>query len=93
VQPFVDQAVWPRCTRGARRAAGRSAVAVTPAHVARVRTLVEKEASATGRTTPRLAVWVPAALAPGTATRRQLAAQIAVYLRPPGYGEMFAALG
>ena len=38
-------------------------------------------------------MWVPVALDPGSATLRQMAAQIAVYLRPPGYGEMFAALG
>ncbi|SES33964.1 probable F420-dependent oxidoreductase, Rv3093c family [Lentzea xinjiangensis] len=40
-----------------------------------------------------LAVWVPAALDPGPDTLRQLRSQLAVYLAPPGYGEMFTALG
>jgi probable F420-dependent oxidoreductase len=66
---------------------------VTPAHVAEVRAAVDAAAGAAGRSAPRLAVWVPAALDPGTAARRQLASQLAVYLAPPGYGEMFAALG
>lgn len=39
------------------------------------------------------AVWVPAALDPGPETLRQLRGQLAVYLAPPGYGEMFTALG
>jgi alkanesulfonate monooxygenase SsuD/methylene tetrahydromethanopterin reductase-like flavin-dependent oxidoreductase (luciferase family) len=38
-------------------------------------------------------VWVPASLEPGEAARAQLAGQLAVYLAPPGYGEMFSALG
>jgi len=32
-------------------------------------------------------------LGPDAATLAQMAAQIAVYLRPPGYGEMFSELG
>ncbi|HUQ61139.1 LLM class F420-dependent oxidoreductase [Lentzea sp.] len=42
---------------------------------------------------PPLAVWVPAALEPGPGTLRQLRNQLSVYLAPPGYGEMFTALG
>ena len=38
-------------------------------------------------------MWVPVALNPGAAAHAQLAAQVAVYLGPPGYGEMFCALG
>ncbi len=38
-------------------------------------------------------MWVPAAVNPGDATHRQLSAQLAVYLAPPGYGEMFSELG
>lgn len=45
------------------------------------------------RNAPSLAVWVTAALDPGPDTLRALASQIAVYLRPPGYGEMFSDLG
>lgn len=42
---------------------------------------------------PPVAVWIPAALDPGAETLRQLRSQLAVYLSPPGYGEMFTALG
>ncbi|OBF81203.1 LLM class F420-dependent oxidoreductase [Mycobacterium sp. 852002-51163_SCH5372311] len=63
----------------------------SPARVAEVRTAIET--AATNRPAPRLTVWVPIALNPGTAAHTQLAAQLAVYLAPPGYGEMFSALG
>jgi probable F420-dependent oxidoreductase len=42
---------------------------------------------------PPVAVWIPAALEPGPDTLRQLRSQLTVYLAPPGYGEMFTALG
>jgi probable F420-dependent oxidoreductase len=63
----------------------------SPARVAEVRTAIET--AATNRPAPRLTVWVPVALGPGAAAHAQLAAQLAVYLGPPGYGEMFSALG
>jgi probable F420-dependent oxidoreductase len=66
---------------------------VTPARVAQVRATVDAAASASGRPSPEIAVWVTAALDPGAPTLAQMAAQIAVYLRPPGYGEMFTELG
>jgi probable F420-dependent oxidoreductase len=66
---------------------------VTPEHVARVRAVVDAEAAAHGRPAPEIAVWVSAALDPGPLALAQMAAQIAVYLQPPGYGEMFAELG
>ena len=66
---------------------------VTPERVAEVRATVEREARAAGRTPPGIAVWVTVALDPGAETIAQLASQIAVYLRPPGYGEMFSELG
>jgi len=66
---------------------------VTPESVATVRQLVDAEARVHGRTPPKLAVWVTAALDPGPATLAQMAAQTAIYLRPPGYGEMFTELG
>jgi probable F420-dependent oxidoreductase len=62
----------------------------SPARVAEVRAAIH--AAATNRPTPRLTVWVPVALNPGAAAQAQLAAQLAVYLSPPGYGEMFSAL-
>ena len=87
-------AFGPAMTRVAARVADEVVLnLVTPAHVAAVRTAIAAEAEAAGRTRPRLAVWVPVALAPGDVARRQLASQLAVYLAPPGYGEMFAALG
>jgi probable F420-dependent oxidoreductase len=66
---------------------------VTPEHVGRVRTVVDAEAQANGRPAPEITVWVSAALDPGPSALAQMAAQIAVYLQPPGYGEMFAELG
>lgn len=67
---------------------------VTPEHVAGVRARIDEHAAAAGRPCPpRLSVWVPAALDPGTQAQAQLAGQLAVYLAAPGYGEMFTALG
>lgn len=65
----------------------------SPARVAQVRAAINNEATAAGRAAPRLTVWVPVALDPGAAAHGQLAAQLAVYLSPPGYGEMFSELG
>jgi probable F420-dependent oxidoreductase len=65
----------------------------SPARVAEVRAAIDAAAAATGRPAPRLTVWVPVALEPGDAAHAQLAGQLAVYLAPPGYGEMFSALG
>ena len=66
---------------------------VTPEHVSGVSATVEQAATAVGRRPPAVAVWVPVAVDPGEAAIRQLAAQLAIYLAPPGYGEMFAQLG
>jgi probable F420-dependent oxidoreductase len=66
---------------------------VPPARVAEIREVVDTQAKTAGRSAPRLTVWVPAAVNPGDATHRQLSAQLAVYLAPPGYGEMFSELG
>jgi probable F420-dependent oxidoreductase len=66
---------------------------VTPGFVARVRETVDAHARAAGRTPPRIAVWVTAALDPGPESIRQVTRQLVVYLKPPGYGEMFAELG
>jgi probable F420-dependent oxidoreductase len=66
---------------------------VSPGHVAAVRASIDAIAEEHGIAAPRLAVWVSAAIDPGPATHRQITAQIAVYLKPPGYGEMFAELG
>lgn len=66
---------------------------VPPARVRAARVTIDADAAAAGRSPPRLAVWVPVALEPGDAALNQLASQLAIYLAPPGYGEMFAELG
>ena len=87
-------AFGPAMTRVAARHADEVVLnLVPPERVRAVRAIVEAEAAAAGRTRPRLAVWVPVALEPGGAARAQLASQLAVYLGPAGYGELFAALG
>jgi probable F420-dependent oxidoreductase len=87
-------AFGPRMIHAAARVADQVVLnLVTPEHVAEVRSLVDTEAGSHGRTPPEIAVWVTVALDPGPATLAQMAAQIAVYLRPPGYGEMFTELG
>ncbi|MFD9697707.1 LLM class F420-dependent oxidoreductase [Lentzea sp. NPDC059081] len=55
--------------------------------------LVSTDHVAQLQVSPPLAVWIPAALDPGPDTLRQLRSQLSVYLSPPGYGEMFTALG
>jgi probable F420-dependent oxidoreductase len=65
----------------------------SPQRVAQVRQQIEHHAAAAGRTVPHLTVWVPVAVRPGEAALRQLAGQLAIYLAPPGYGEMFCELG
>jgi probable F420-dependent oxidoreductase len=87
-------AFGPSMTRVAARSADEVVLnLVTPERVAHARTIVDAEARAHDRPPPEIAVWVTVALDPGAATLAQMAAQIAVYLRPPGYGEMFAELG
>jgi probable F420-dependent oxidoreductase len=87
-------AFGPAMTRVAARQADEVVLnLVTPEHVATARARIHEEARKVGRTPPRLAVWVAAALDPGEPGHAQLAGQIAVYLGAPGYGEMFAELG
>jgi probable F420-dependent oxidoreductase len=88
-------AFGPAMTRVAARHADEVVLnLVPPAHVRAVRAVVEAEAAAAGRKAPPgLAVWVPVALDPGAEAHAQLAAQLALYLAAPGYGEMFSQLG
>jgi probable F420-dependent oxidoreductase len=87
-------AFGPAMTRVAARHADEVVLnLVSPQHVSAVRANIDAEAEAAGRTPADLAVWMPAALDPGDAAREQMRAQLAMYLAPPGYGEMFAALG
>lgn len=86
-------AFGPRMTRVAASVADEVVLnLVTPERVAQARAIVDAEASARGKPA-QIAVWVPVALDPGAPTLAEMAAQLAVYLRPPGYGEMFTELG
>jgi probable F420-dependent oxidoreductase len=87
-------AFGPAMTRVAARHADELVLnLVTPEHAKRVRRTVDAHADAAGRPAPRLAVWVPAALDPGPEALAQLAAQLAIYVGAPGYGEAFTELG
>lgn len=87
-------AFGPQMTRVAVQSADQLVLnLVSPGHVAAVRASIDAIADERGIAAPRLAVWVSAAVDPGPATHRQIAAQIAAYLKPPGYGEMFIDLG
>jgi probable F420-dependent oxidoreductase len=88
-------AFGPAMTRVAARHADEVVLnLVPPEHVRAVRATIDAEASAAGRAEPpRLAVWVAAAIDPGNEALAQLAGQVAVYLAPPGYGEMFSEMG
>jgi probable F420-dependent oxidoreductase len=65
----------------------------SPQRVSQVREEVEQIATSAGRIPPHVTVWLPVAVHPGEAALHQLAGQLAVYLAPPGYGEMFCELG
>jgi probable F420-dependent oxidoreductase len=65
----------------------------SPERVALARKQIDDHAATARRRPPHLSVWVPAAMRPGEASLRQVANQLAVYLAPPGYGEMFCDLG
>jgi probable F420-dependent oxidoreductase len=65
----------------------------SPERVAHVRKQIDDYAAAVNRKPPHLTVWVPVALRPGEAALQQTAKQLAIYLAPPGYGEMFCELG
>jgi probable F420-dependent oxidoreductase len=87
-------AFGPQMTRVAVQSADQLVLnLVSPGHVAAVRASIDAIAAEHGITAPRLAVWVSAAIDPGLATHRQITAQMAAYLKPPGYGEMFIDLG
>ena len=89
-----------RWQRSARDDTGRGAPAdevvlnlVTPERVAATRAAIDEAAREADRTPPPMAVWVPVGVDPGARARAQLASQLAIYLAPPGYGEMFSGLG
>lgn len=86
-------AFGPRMTQVAAESADEVVLnLVSPAYTAKARASIDAFAKACGRPSPPLAVWVTCSVEPGPATYHQLASQLAVYLRPPGYGEMFTEL-
>ncbi|MFJ8958097.1 LLM class F420-dependent oxidoreductase [Lentzea sp. NPDC102401] len=88
--PISVAAFGPAMTRVAAAVADEVVLNLVSAdHVANAK----KQFMALASVPPPLAVWIPAALDPGPATLHQLRAQLSVYLSPPGYGEMFTALG
>jgi probable F420-dependent oxidoreductase len=98
-QPQPDSTIsvaafGPRMTQVAAECADEVVLnLVSPAVVAEARAAIDAFAEACGRPAPRLAVWLVCSVEPGPATHHQIASQVAVYLRPPGYGEMFTELG
>jgi len=81
-------AFGPAMTRVAARHADEVVLnLVSLQHVAQVRATIDAEAASMDRPPPRLAVWLPVALGPGSEAQAQLASQLAIYLAPPGYGE------
>lgn len=92
--PLTVAAFGPASVRLAGQLADRMVVNLcTQAQVAKLRDALAAAAQQAGRPTPPLAVWVPAAIAPEPAGRRQLARALVAYLAAPGYGEMFSAAG
>lgn len=66
---------------------------VSPEQVGALRGRLEVAAHDAGRTPPRLAAWLPAAIDPSPAALTQIRQSIAGYLTVRGYGEMLTAAG
>jgi probable F420-dependent oxidoreductase len=65
----------------------------TVEHIARLRGGLQLDAERTERPVPRLALWVPAAVDPQDAARRELMRGLVPYLRAPGFTGMFTEAG
>jgi probable F420-dependent oxidoreductase len=66
---------------------------VSPQQVAQLRAKLDLAASRVGRTPPRLAAWLPAAVDPTAHSYTQIMGSIAGYLTVRGYSETFTAAG
>ncbi|MEU8900623.1 LLM class F420-dependent oxidoreductase [Nocardia sp. NPDC048505] len=87
-------AFGPRALTCAARTADRVVLnLVTPAQVRRCAETLRAAARSAGRPTPRIAVWVTAALDPTPDLRTTVRRGIVGYLAAPGYREMFAEAG
>ncbi len=92
--PITIAAFSPAAVRTAARRADRMLLnMVTPASLATLREQLEAAARKLGKSTPALAVWLPAAVDPGQETIEQLKRAIVGYLAAPGYDEMMMAAG
>ncbi|MFK7975741.1 MAG: LLM class F420-dependent oxidoreductase [Halioglobus sp.] len=66
---------------------------VTPPSLANLKEQLADSAKKAGRTTPKIAVWLPAAVSPNRESIDQLKRGIVGYLAAPGYGEMMMEAG
>lgn len=66
---------------------------VSPEQVRTLRAKLDAAAELAGRTPPRLAAWLPAAVDPEPESVRQILRSIVGYLTVPGYSEVFTAAG
>ncbi|MCZ4507106.1 LLM class F420-dependent oxidoreductase [Streptomyces sp. ActVer] len=66
---------------------------VSPQQVRALRAKLTAAAELVGRTSPRLAAWLPAAVDPEPESVRQILRSIVGYLTVPGYSDVFTAAG
>ncbi|WP_055610352.1 LLM class F420-dependent oxidoreductase [Streptomyces phaeochromogenes] len=66
---------------------------VSPEQVRTLRAKLTAAAELAGRTPPRLAAWLPAAVDPEPESLRQILRSIVGYLTVPGYSDVFTAAG
>lgn len=89
VAAFGDKAI----AVAARHADRMLLDAVPPEQVAALRHKLDAAAAEAGRTPPRLAAWLPAAVDPRPETTAHVLRTLAGYLTVRGYSDMFAAAG
>lgn len=66
---------------------------VTPEIVRQVRAQIDEVSASAGRPSPSLAVWMMASIDTDTASLRQIARNVAIYLRQPSYRPLFVEAG
>ena len=92
--PISIAAFSAAAVRAAARRADRMLLnMVTPESLAALRAQLAAAAAAAGRPVPKVAVWLPCAVAPTPETLQQLKRGMVGYLAAPGYSDMMAAAG
>lgn len=87
-------ALGPQMLRAAASCADRLVLNLLGAdQIARLQVTFEQHVRKAGRQRVPVAAWVPAGLDPDERALDQLRAQLAIYLAPPGYGELLSELG